>query len=250
MNILGIDIGGSGIKGAPVNTKTGDLLAPRHRISTPRGSKPDDVAAVVGEIASYFRWTGEIGCGFPGVVRVRSRIVTAANLSKKWIGLDAAALFAEKAACPVTVTNDADAAGMAEMQFGAGMGHNGVVLLVTVGTGLGTALFTNGILVPNTELGHIELDGRPAEDLAADSARETEGLSWKQWAKRFDRYLRALEKLVWPDLIIIGGGASDDFAKFAPYLSVSAEITHAALHNNAGIVGAALAAARTERIPG
>ena len=241
MDILGIDIGGSGVKGAPVDTETGALLAPRYRLPTPSPSKPRAVAKTVAEIVGHFDWHGPMGCGFPAPVR-GGVALTAANVHRKWIGTDAAALFAETTGCPTCVVNDADAVGLAEMTFGAGRGRQGVVLIVTIGTGLGTALFTDGHLLPNTELGHIEIRGQDAELRASDAARKRETLSWKKWAARFDEYLRTLERLFWPGLIILGGGISRRSERFLPYLTVQAEVVPAQLLNEAGIVGAALAA--------
>ncbi len=239
MQVLGIDIGGSGIKGAPVDIQKGEMLTERYRIPTPRPAKPKPVAMTVAEIAKYFDWQGPIGCGFPAVVQ-QGITRTAANVHDKWIGTNAAALFSEATGCPVTVINDADAAGLAEMAFGAGKGRKGVVLLVTIGTGLGTSLFTDGMLLPNTELGHIEIDGEDAELLASDAARKRNDLSWKQWGKRLDIYLIRMEQLVWPDLIILGGGVSKKHPKFLPHLTVQAEIVIAETFNEAGIIGAAL----------
>ena len=241
MEILGIDIGGSGIKGAPVDTKKGELLAPRHRIPTPQPSKPKSVAKVVGEIARHFDWKGPIGVGFPAVIQ-HGVARTAANVHKGWINTDAAALFGEATGCPVTVVNDADAAGIAEMTFGAGKGRDGVVLLVTIGTGLGTSVFVDGHLLPNTEFGHIEIDCEDAELMASDAARKEHGLSWKNWTARFDNYLLRLEALFWPDLIILGGGVSKKHGKFIPRLTVRADVLPAETLNEAGIIGAALAA--------
>jgi len=244
MEILGVDIGGSGIKGAPVDTNTGALLAPRFRLPTPKPSKPRPVAKAIAEIGKHFNWQGPIGCGFPSVVR-NGVVFTAANIHKDWIGTDSGTLISEVTGCPVAAINDADAAGLAEMAFGAGRDRMGVVLVVTIGTGLGTALFTNGHLLPNCELGHLEIDGKDAELKASDAARQREKMSWKQWARHFDRFLRTLERLVWPDLIILGGGASKKDALFFPYLTVQAEVLPAQLLNEAGIVGAALAARPT-----
>lgn len=240
MQVLGIDIGGSGIKGAPVNIESGEMLAERFRIPTPQPAKPKAVAKTVAGIANHFEWQGPIGCGFPAVVQ-HGITRSAANVHKKWINADAATLFREKTNCPVTVVNDADAAGLAEMTFGAGKGLKGVVLLVTIGTGLGTSLFTDGILLPNTELGHIEIDCDDAELMASDAARKRDDLSWKKWGKRLNTYLTRLEALVWPDLIILGGGVSKKNENFMPYLDVNAEIVIAESFNNAGIIGAALA---------
>lgn len=239
--ILGIDIGGTGIKGAPVDVENGSLLAPRFRLLTPSPSKPKPMAETVAEIARHFAWTGPIGCGFPALVQA-GVVRSAANIHKKWIGVDAQALFAEVTGSPVIVLNDADAAGLAEMTFGAGRGRNGVVMIITIGTGLGTALFLDGQLVPNTELGHIEIGGQDAELRASDAARQRDKLTWKRWAKRFNRYLNTLERLFSPDLFILGGGASKKHEKFIPLLSVRAEILPAQLLNEAGIIGAALAA--------
>jgi polyphosphate glucokinase len=244
--ILGIDIGGSGIKGAPVDVESGNLLAPRFRLPTPGSAKPEPVAETVAKVASHFAWSGPVGCGFPSVVQ-NGVVRSAANIHKKWIGVDAPALFAQALAakgcdCPVVVANDADVAGMAEMIFGAGKGRMGVVLVITIGTGLGSALFINGQLVPNTELGHIEIDGADAEWRASDAARQREKLSWKRWAKRFDKYLGTLERLFSPDVFILGGGASKNHQEFMPYLSVRAEVLPAQMLNEAGIIGAALAA--------
>jgi len=241
MQILGIDIGGTGIKGAPVDTDTGALMASRHRILTPEQAKPKPVASVIGELAGHFGWQGLIGCGFPAVVR-QGVVFTAANIHKSWIETNAEVLFSEAAKCPVHVVNDADAAGLAEMTFGAGKGQKGVVLMVTIGTGLGTVLFTDGKLVPNLELGHIELNGEDAEVRATDAARKRDKLSWKVWGKRFNFYLSSLEKLVWPDLIILGGGVIKQYDEFSPYLDVKAKVVVAQFLNNAGIVGAALSA--------
>lgn len=241
MEILGIDIGGSGIKGAPVKTRTGAFLADRHRIPTPEGARPDEVAQVVKKLVQHFAWQGPIGCCFPASIQ-HGVARTAANVDKSWIGTNIEYLFAEATGCPVRVLNDADAAGLAEMRFGAGKGVKGLVLIVTIGTGLGTALFTDGVLVPNTELGHIEMNGQDAELQAADSARKREDLSWEAWARRFDQYLNALKALLWPDLVILGGGGSKKLDKFLRYLTIDTPIVPAATLNDAGIIGAALAA--------
>ena len=241
MEILGIDIGGTGIKGAPVNIETGELLAERFRLPTPAPAKPRAVAKAVTEVVKHFDWKGAIGCGFPAVIR-HGVVYTAANIHKSWIHAPVEQLFSEQTGLPVRVLNDADVAGLAEMKFGAGKDQKGVVLLVTIGTGLGTVLFSNGQLVPNLELGHIEIDGLDAEVRASDAARKRDKLTWKKWGARLDRYLTTLEKLLWPDLIILGGGVAKKFDKFAPYLTIEANVIPAQLLNNAGIVGAALAA--------
>lgn len=241
MEALGIDIGGSGIKGAPVDTETGHLLTERFRIPTPQPATPEAVIAVTAQVIQHFEWSGPIGCGFPAVVKA-GQVFTAANIAHSWIGVQIEDELAHTIGTPVRVLNDADAAGLAEMRWGAGHNRSGVVLIVTLGTGIGSALFVDGKLVPNTEFGHIEIRGKEAEDRAADSVRERKQLSWKRWAKRVDEYLDMMERLVWPDLIVIGGGASADAEKFVPLLSARAEIVPAQLLNNAGIAGAALAA--------
>ncbi|MFN8024823.1 MAG: ROK family protein [Acidimicrobiia bacterium] len=238
--VLGIDVGGTGIKGAPVDTRTGRLLADRHRILTPQPATPAAVAEVVGELAKFFDWTGPSGATFPAVIK-HGVAYTAANVDKSWIGTDAAELFAQAIGGDVTVVNDADAAGIAEMQFGAARGRDGVVIMVTLGTGIGSAVFHDGVLLPNTELGHLQMDGQDAEDLAAESVREADDLSWKKWAKRLNEYLQMLEGLFSPDLFVIGGGVSKKSGKFIPRLDLQAEVVPAELLNEAGIVGAALA---------
>ena len=240
MKILGIDIGGSGIKGAPVDLEKGELTEERLRIPTPQPATPAAIATTVAEIVRHFNWRGPVGCGLPAVVQ-NGIARTAANIDTGWIGTDADQLISEATGCPVTVCNDADAAGMAEMQFGVGQNRDGTVLLITVGTGLGSALFRDGVLVPNTELGHLEMDGAIAEKVASGGARKQLELSYKDWAKRFDRYLHLVQGLFWPDLFIIGGGISKKHEKFFPYLTIDSEILPARLRNNAGIVGAALA---------
>lgn len=241
MNTLGIDIGGSGIKGAPVDLLTGELAEPRYRLPTPIPAKPDHMASVIAKIVEHFCWEGPIGYGYPGVVR-NGVTLTAANLHKRWIGLNAAELFQNATKCAGQIMNDADAAGLAEMIFGVGQGRKGVVIVITVGTGIGTAIFTDGVLLPNCELGHIKMNGEDAESQTSDAVRQQENLSWKQWAIRFNDYLHYIEFLFWPDLFIIGGSVSKHFQKYIPYLNVQAEILPAQLLNNAGIVGAALAA--------
>ena len=241
MHILGIDIGGSGVKGAPVDTRTGKLLAERYRLPTPDPSTPEAVSVAVVDVVQHFAWTGTIGCGFPAVVR-RGEVLTAANIDKSWIGKNAQSLFEDATGCVVTVINDADAAGYAEMQFGAGQNVNGTVLMVTLGTGIGTALFVNGHLLPNTELGHIEIKGRDAESWAAASVREEQQLSWKKWARRLDVYLNRMQDYFWPDLIIVGGGVSRKHDKFLPFLTLETRVVPAQMRNEAGIVGGALGA--------
>jgi len=244
MHVLGIDIGGTGIKGAPVDVTTGKLLADRQKIETPRPALPDRVADVVKQLTTAFSWSGPVGITFPGVV-TDGVTRTAANLDPAWIGLDAAARFGKAAGVQVRVLNDADAAGMAEMKFGAGVGEKGTVLMLTFGTGIGSALFTQGILVPNTEFGHIEIRGQDAEKRASERAKDLGELSWGKWAGRVDEYLQHIEALLSPHLIIVGGGVSKQSEKWVPRLTgIRARIVPAAMLNDAGIVGAAMAGAR------
>ncbi|MEW1842073.1 polyphosphate--glucose phosphotransferase [Nonomuraea angiospora] len=238
MNVLGIDIGGSGIKGAPVDIEAGELVQERLRVPTPQPSKPDEVAEAVAEIVKHFGWNGPVGVTFPGVVK-DGVVLTAANVDHSWIGVDAAKLFGG-----ATVLNDADAAGVAEVTYGHGRGKRGTVLVLTFGTGIGSALFTEGTLVPNTELGHLELRGKDAEHRASARAREEHELSWEKWAERVEEYLRHVEMLLSPTLIVIGGGASRKADKFLPHVHLDTPVVPAALQNEAGIIGAALAASR------
>ncbi len=241
MHALGIDIGGSGIKAAPVDVATGKLLAERQKILTPRPAVPDAIADVVKQLNTAFHWSGPVGITFPGVV-TDGIIRTAANLDRSWIGVDAGTLFDKATGNPVRVLNDADAAGIAEMTFGAGVGENGTVLMLTLGTGIGSALFAQGVLVPNTEFGHIEINGRDAEARASEHAKVLHDLSWGKWAGHVDEYLQHVEALVWPSLFIVGGGISKESEKFVPRLTgIRARIVPAALRNDAGIVGAAMA---------
>jgi polyphosphate glucokinase len=242
-NVLGIDIGGTGIKAAPVDVETGTLIAERVKLATPHPSEPAAVADVVRELVTGFAWTGTAGITFPGVVD-RGVVWTAANVDKTWIGTDARKLFGEVTGLRVGVLNDADAAGVAEMKFGAGADERGTVLMLTFGTGIGSALFVDGVLVPNTEFGHIEIRGREAEKRASELVREENELSWGKWAGRVDEYLAHMERLLSPGLIIIGGGVSRKADKFLPLLAgLRARIVPAAMHNDAGIVGAAMAVA-------
>jgi polyphosphate glucokinase len=243
MDALGIDIGGTGIKAAPVDIATGQLLDARKKIATPQPATPEAVTDVVRELAASFGWTGPVGATFPGVV-ANGVVRTAANVDKSWIGTDAAALFGKAVGTGMAVLNDADAAGIAEMTFGAGKGERGTVLMLTFGTGIGSALFIGGQLVPNTEFGHIEIRGRDAEKRASEHAKELHDLSWSKWAGRVGEYLRHMEALLSPDLIVVGGGISKESEKWVPLLDgVRARIVTANLHNDAGIVGAAMAAA-------
>lgn len=240
--MLGIDIGGSGIKGAPVDLSDGTFTRERFRVDTPQPSKPKAVAKVLAQVVEHFGWDGPVGVTYPGVV-VDGVTMSAANVSKRWIGLEARALIADATGRETTLLNDADAAGIAEMRLGAGRGRRGTVVVLTLGTGIGSALFTDGVLVPNTEFGHLRIDGEDAEVRAAAKAREEEDLSWKKWAKRLSVYLAHLEALISPSLIIVGGGVSKKSEHFIPLIKgVRAEIVPARLVNNAGIVGAAMAA--------
>ncbi|MGW5618653.1 polyphosphate--glucose phosphotransferase [Streptomyces sp. NPDC003877] len=246
MQIFGVDIGGSGIKGAPVDLDKGDLAQERHKVLTPHPATPDAVADGVKQVVDHFGWTGPVGVTFPGVVTDGATIRTAANVDAGWIDTDARALLGERlGGLPVTVVNDADAAGVAEMHFGAGRGRRGTVILLTFGTGIGSALFVDGVLVPNTELGHLELDGHDAEKRASSKAREDHDLSWEHWAEhRVRKYLAHVEMLFSPELFIIGGGVSRKAHKFLPHIEgIKAQIVPAQLQNNAGIVGAAMRSA-------
>jgi polyphosphate glucokinase len=243
MQVLGIDIGGTGIKGAPVDIATGKLLADRNKIATPRPATPEAVAEVVREVTQSFSWTGPVGATFPGVV-TSGTIRTAANVDKSWIGTDAAALFGKTTGSDVVVLNDADAAGVAEMTFGAGLGVKGSVLMLTFGTGVGSALFADGVLVPNTEFGHIEIRGKDAELRASERAKTEHDWGWKDWTARVSEYLQHIEALLSPGLIIVGGGISKEADKWVPMLAgIQAKVVAATLHNDAGIVGAAMSAA-------
>ncbi len=243
MQAFGIDIGGTGIKGAPVDLATGELVTARKKIDTPHPATPEAVTEVVRELTGSFGWKGPVGATFPGVV-TSGTIRTAANVDKTWIDADAATLFGKAVGSDVVVLNDADAAGVAEMTFGAGVGEKGTVLLLTFGTGVGSALFTGGLLVPNTEFGHIEIRGKDAERRASEHAKVTHGWGWTEWTDRVSEYLQRMEALLSPHLIIVGGGISKEGDKWIPMLAgVRARIVAATLHNDAGIVGAAMAAA-------
>jgi len=246
MKVLGIDIGGSAVKGAPVDTVTGKLLAPRHRIATPDLLRPPAMARVVAELARHFDWRGPIGCGFPGVVH-GGTIRFVGNLHDSFVGCDVARLFGRAAGCPVRVVNDADAAGLAEVRFGAGRGRQGTVLMLTFGTGVGSALFVDGCLYPNTEFGQLPFKGRPAERRVSAAVRERRGLSYRKWARRVSDYLCVVEHLLWPELIIVGGGISAEHDKWFKHLSIRSRIVPAKLRNEAGIVGAALHGAVANR---
>jgi polyphosphate glucokinase len=238
---VGIDIGGTGIKGAPVDLSGGVLVGERVRIPTPMPSTPDAVAAAVREVLDQVNLPGPVGVTMPSAV-TDGVIRTAANIDKRWIGLNAVELLVEVTGRAVAVLNDADAAGAAEMRFGAGVGRTGTVVMVTLGTGIGSAIFVNGHLVPNTELGHIHLHHGEAEAWAADSVRERHDLSWKEYAARLEDYLSLLERLFFPELFIIGGGVSRKADKYLPMINLGTEVVPAKMQNEAGIVGAAMSA--------
>ena len=241
MNVFGLDVGGSGIKGAAVDTQTGELVSERVRIRTPQPATPQAIVETAVEVVRRSGWEGPVGVGFPAVIK--SGVVrTAANIDDAAIGFDLAAALEKELTGPVTIVNDGDAAGLAEMRWGAGRDESGLVLMLTLGTGIGTSLFIGGRLVPNTELGHIEIGGEDAEYRASDGARKREDLSWKEYAGRLDRYLRTIEDLFWPDLIVIGGGISKKSEKFFPHLTARTKTVTAKMLNEAGISGAALAA--------
>jgi polyphosphate glucokinase len=240
MNVFGIDVGGSGIKGAPVDTETGELVAERIRVKTPRPATPEAIVATAVEVVRRSGWDGPVGCGFPAVIK-DGVVRTAANIDKAAIGFDLQGRLEQELGNPVRMINDGDAAGLAEMRWGAGRGIEGVVLMLTLGTGIGTSLFVESRLVPNTELGHIEIEGKDAEHRASDSARKRDDLSWREYAERLDEYLHRIEDLLWPDLIVIGGGISKKSEKFLPHLTARTKIVPAQMLNEAGIVGAALA---------
>ncbi|QZL03738.1 ROK family protein [Streptomyces sp. BHT-5-2] len=243
MRVFGVDIGGSGIKGGPVDLERGELTDKRYKVLTPHPATPEAVADCVKEVVDHFGWPGPVGATFPGVV-TGGVTRTAANVDRRWIGTDAAALLTGRlGGRPVTLLNDADAAGLAEMRFGAGRGRAGTVVVLTFGTGIGSAVFTDGRLVPNTELGHLELHGHEAEKRASTKAKEDEDLNWQQWANRVRKYLAHVEMLFSPGLFVIGGGVSRKAEKFLPLIEgIRAEIVPARLQNDAGIVGAAMAA--------
>jgi len=238
---LGIDVGGSGIKGAPVDLHKGAFAAKRLRIDTPTPSTPEAVGDVIGQIVDHFedvRGDSPIGVTIPGVV-THGVVRTAANIDKSWLDFEAEDMLEKKLGHDIVLVNDADAAGVAELHYGAAKGQKGLVVLTTLGTGIGTALINDGVLVPNSELGHLELDGFDAEKRAASSVKDNEGLSYADWAKRLQRYYSHLEALLWPDLIVVGGGVSKDADEFLPLLDLRTTIVPAKLENKAGIIGAA-----------
>lgn len=241
MDVLGIDIGGTGIKGVPVNIEKGEFLDERFRLSTPQPATPAQVISTIHEIVEHFNWKGPIGCGFPAAIKY-DQVLTAANIDNSWIGKNAGKLISEATGCPTHVVNDVDAAGLAEMTFGAGRDHNGTVIMASLGTGIGTAFFTDGVLLPNTEFGHIILkNGEEAELFASNSTRKREELSWEVWADRLNHFFKYMDELLWPDMYIIGGGVVKYHGEFIQMLkSDSAEIVPAQLLNHAGVIGSAL----------
>src|SRR5215207_7707791 len=245
MNVFGIDVGGSGIKGAPVDTQSGELLEERVRSKTPKPATPEAIVRTAVEVVREAGWEGPVGCGFTAVVK-GGVVQTAANIDKSAIGFNLSEALQREIDAPVSVVNDADAAGLAEIRWGAGRDEDGVVVMLTLGTGIGTSLFVGGRLVPNTELGHIEMRGKDAEHRASDSARKRDDLSWKEYAKRLDEYLHKVEDLLWPDLIVVGGGLSKKSEKFFPHLTARTKIVPAEMLNEAGIAGAALAGIPTQ----
>jgi len=240
VQILGIDVGGTGIKSAIVETSTGELVSERHRIDTPRPATPKAVGEALKEVLAHHRWKGPVGMGFPAAIQ-HGIARTASNIDKSFIGLPIAEYFTKQTGSTFYLANDADVAGMAEMRFGAGKDNDGVVLIITIGTGLGTALFSEGHLLPNTELGHVYLEnGHEAERYASEAVRVTKDLKWKDWGERLNLYLTTMESLLWPDLIVLGGGVSEKLHKFSPMITTKAPVVAASFLNQAGIVGAAL----------
>jgi len=241
MEILGIDVGGSGIKGGIVDTREGELITERYRIPTPKPATPSSMIETIEAIIRNFAWQGTVGCGFPAAVK-NEIVKTASNIDNSWIGVNASARIQKETGCPTHLVNDVDAAGYAEVEFGAGKDRYGTIFMAAFGTGIGTAVFHNRQLVPNTELGHIPMHGMAAEDYAANSIREKNDLSWEEWGGRVNEYLQLIEALFWPDIIIIGGGVSKDFNEFKTFLDLDTEVVPAESRNHAGIIGAALAA--------
>ena len=242
MEILGIDIGGSGIKGAIVDTEKGNLITERHRITTPKPATPEKVANAIQKMIRHFNWTGEVGCGFPTPLK-HGKCLTGGNLHESWKGVQVDALFTEKTGNEYSVVNDADAAGLAEISFGAGKGKKGTVIMITLGTGIGSGVFLDGKLLPNTELGHVLYkNGKIFEKYAADSVRKNENLTRKEWGKRLHKYFKHINLILSPDLVIVGGGASKKLGKFVNHINIDTPIVAAEAENEAGIIGAAMAA--------
>lgn len=237
--ILGIDVGGTAIKGALIDVEKGEQLTERLRLPTPQPAGPKEMAEVVREIVKAFEWQGKpIGCGFPAIVK-KGVALSAANIDKSWIGVNIEEVFSNSTECPVFALNDADAAGLGSMHFGDGKDAKGTVILITIGSGLGSALFYDGTLIPNTELGHLYMGGRIAEHYASAKTREEKDMSWKDWGKRFNKYLRHLDRLFSPDLFLLGGGGSNKFDEYADRLKVSIPVKPDRLFNRAGLIGAA-----------
>lgn len=243
-HFLGIDVGGSGIKGALVDVVTGTLVGKRRRISTPQPATPKAVAQCIVQLVEHFDYQGPIGCGFPAAIQ-NGASLTATNIDNGFVNIHVAQLFSQATNRSVKVWNDADVAGMAEMQFGQGKGKSGTVLMLTIGTGIGSALFVDGRLVPNTEFGHVLLHGDIAEKYVSNRTRKEQDLTWETWGRRFDEYLHYINRLLYPNLIILGGGVSKKFDLFAPYFTLATPIVSAQLRNQAGIIGAAVGAAQT-----
>ena len=247
MEVLGIDIGGSGIKGAVVDTDNGQLISERIRLPTPKRSTPERIAETLAELVDAFSWRRRVGCGFPGVVRA-GQVLTAANVSSEWVDIQADELMKQITGRDFVFANDADLAGLAEARFGAGRTHRGFVLMLTIGTGVGSAFLYDQRLIPNTELGHLMVDGHMLDDWASARARQKDHLSWKKWARRLDRTLNVVHDFLWPELIILGGGASKKHEKFFRFLEPPCRTVPAELRNDAGIIGAALAVSQRLRV--
>jgi polyphosphate glucokinase len=246
MEVLGVDIGGSGIKGAIVDTKTGEFVSDRFRIPTPEDTSPPKILSCIHKVVNHFSWKGPIGIAFPEPVR-KGIVVRTANFDDSWESVNAGLIISELTDCEVSILNDADAAGIAEVTFGAGRDENGLVMVLTVGTGIGSALFYDGKLIPNTELGHVEIKGITAENRASETARQQEGLKRKMWAKRLELVLWHYEKILNPDLFILSGGMSNKADKVLPFVHINTRLVAASFMNNAGMVGAALHAAENTR---
>ena len=246
MEVLGIDVGGSGIKGALVNIETGEMLTERYRIPTPETRKPDEMAAIVAEVVAHFNYKGRVGVGFPTVIK-HGICKSSGNLHKSWNGLKVNDLFSKATGLPVTVINDADAAGYAAMNYGVGKNKNGLVIMITLGTGLGSGAFLDGRLIPNFELGQIPYKKYDKiESWAASSIKDLKNLSYKKWGKRLNKFLSLIELIVSPDLIILGGGISKDWEEFKDYITIETPVVASVLENTAGIIGAAVACTRVE----
>ncbi len=240
MKILGIDVGGSGVKGAIVETETGEMLTERYRIPTPKPSTPNNLANTINDLVEHFDYQGPVGCCFPAVM-IDGKPMTASNIHKSCIGTPLDKLFEEKTGNPFVIYNDADLAGLAEMRLGAGKELKGLVVMITIGTGLGSGVFYNGVLIPNFELGRIfGKDGQPIEIYASDKARKANDLSWEEWGQRFDFFLNYVKQTIWPDHFILGGGASKKYELFKNQLTLDIPVKIAYFKNNAGIIGAAL----------